>query len=104
MRYVLSFLLLCILFQNIITTKDYVKRMARASLTLRNIVKNKRKLQEGKTVDVHSKSVILFTPEIHNIEDYLKLELGDFFHVHRYVNLEMAKLRDKEQKNDSIEN
>ena len=45
MRYVLSFLLLCILFQNIITTKDYVKRMARASLTLRNIVKNKRKLQ-----------------------------------------------------------
>lgn len=60
--------------------------------------------EEGKTVDVHSKSVILFTPEIHNIEDYLKLELGDFFHVHRYVNLEMAKLRDKEQKNDSIEN
>ena len=45
MRYVLSFLLLCILFQNIITTKEYVKRMARASLTLRNIVKNKRKLQ-----------------------------------------------------------
>ena len=45
MRYVLSFLLLCILFQNIITTKDYVKRIARASLTLRNIVKNKRKLQ-----------------------------------------------------------
>ena len=45
MRYVLSFLLLCILFQNIITTKEYVKRMARASFTLRNIVKNKRKLQ-----------------------------------------------------------
>ena len=47
MRYVLSFLLLCILFQNIITTKDYVKRMARASLTLRNIVKNRRKLQDN---------------------------------------------------------
>ena len=47
MRYVLSFLLLCILFQNIITTKEYVKRMARASLTLRNIVKNRRKLQDN---------------------------------------------------------
>ena len=53
--------------------------------------------EEAKTVDVHSRSVILFTPEIHGIEDYLKLELGDFFHVHRYVNLEMAKLRDQEQ-------
>jgi hypothetical protein len=49
MRYVLSFLLLCILFQNIITTKEYAKRMARASLTLRNIVKNKRKLQQDTT-------------------------------------------------------
>jgi hypothetical protein len=60
--------------------------------------------EEEKSVDIHSKSVIRFTPDIRGIEDYLKLELGDFFHVHRYVNLEMAKLRDKEQKNDSLEN
>ena len=60
--------------------------------------------EEEKTVDVHSKSVILFTPEIQDIEDYLKVELGDFFHVHRYFNLEMAKLRDKEQQNETIGN
>lgn len=60
--------------------------------------------EEAKTVDVHSRSVILFTPEIQGIEDYLKLELGDFFHVHRYVNLEMAKLRDQEQQIETIEN
>ena len=60
--------------------------------------------EEEKSVDIHSKSVIRFTPDIQGIEDYLKLELGDFFHVHRYVNLEMAKLRDKEKKNDSLEN
>ena len=61
MRYVLSFLLLCILFQNIITTKDYVKRMARASLTLRNIVKNKRKLQQD-TTEVTPEDPIPTTP------------------------------------------
>ena len=60
--------------------------------------------EEAKTVDVHSKSVILFVPEIQGIEDYLKLELGDFFRVHRYVNLEMAKLREQEQANATIEN
>lgn len=60
--------------------------------------------EEGKNVDVHSKSIILFVPEIQGIEDYLKLELSDFFHVHRYVNLEMAKLRDQEQANEAIEN
>ena len=61
MRYVLSFLLLCILFQNIITTKDYVKRMARASLTLRNIVKNRRKLQED-TAEATEEEPIPTTP------------------------------------------
>ena len=61
MKYVLSFLLLCILFQSIITTKDYVKRMARASLTLRNIVKNKRKLQQD-TTEVTPEDPIPTTP------------------------------------------
>ena len=63
MRYVLSFLLLCILFQNIITTKDYVKRMARASLTLRNIVKNRRKLQED-TAEATEEEPIPTTPTV----------------------------------------
>ena len=60
--------------------------------------------EEEKSVGVHCKSVIRFTPDIQSIEDYLKLELSDFFHVHRYVNLEMAKLRDKELTNTAIEN
>ena len=52
--------------------------------------------EEAKTVDVHCKSTILFIPEIPDIEDFLKLELNEFFRVHQFVKLEMAKLRDKE--------
>ena len=51
MRYILSFLLFCITFQIISTNKDYLDKMARAAITLRNIVKNKkykmRNLQES---------------------------------------------------------
>lgn len=52
--------------------------------------------EEAKTVDVHCKSTILFIPEIPDIEDFLKLELNEFFRTHQFVKLEMAKLRDKE--------
>ena len=52
--------------------------------------------EAGNNVDVHSKSTILFIPTIPEIDDYLKLELNEFFRVHQYVKLEMAKLRDKE--------
>ena len=52
--------------------------------------------EAGNNVNVHSKSTILFVSTIPEIEDYLKLELNEFFRVHQYVKLEMAKLRDKE--------
>lgn len=54
--------------------------------------------EAGSNVDVHCKSVILFIPEIPVIEDYLRLELNDYFRVHETINLEMAKLREAESK------
>ena len=42
MRYLLSLFLLSVLLQNIITSQDILDRMARASITLRNLVKYKR--------------------------------------------------------------
>lgn len=53
--------------------------------------------EEGNTIDVHSKSVILFVYGIPHIEDYLKTELNDFFQAHQFVKLEMTKLREKMQ-------
>ena len=53
--------------------------------------------EDGKNVDVHSKSTILFVPQIPDIENYLKVELNEFFCAHRYVNLEMTKLKEQEE-------
>jgi len=53
--------------------------------------------EAGNNVDVHSKSTILFIPQIPDIENYLKVELNEFFCAHRYVNLEMDKLREQEK-------
>ncbi len=53
--------------------------------------------EEGKTVDVHCKSVFPFMPQIPNLEDYLRNELGDFFTAHHLVGSEMAKLREQEE-------
>jgi len=52
--------------------------------------------EEGKNVDVHSKSSFLFIPQIPDIEDYLRMELNEFFNAHRFVGNEMAKLREQE--------
>lgn len=52
--------------------------------------------EAGSNVDVHCKSIILFIPQIPNLEDYLRLELNEFFRVHQYVGNEMTKLREKE--------
>jgi len=52
--------------------------------------------EAGSNVDVHCKSVILFTPEIPDITDYLRLELREYFRVHETINLEMAKQREQE--------
>lgn len=55
--------------------------------------------EAGSTVDVHCKSVIFFSPSIPNIETYLRTELGDYFHVHQFINTEMAKMVEQ---NESI--
>ena len=51
----------------------------------------------GKNVDVHSKSIILFIPQIPDLVNYLRLELNEFFRAHQYVGNEMAKLREQEE-------
>lgn len=53
--------------------------------------------EEGKSVDVHCKSVFPFIPQMPNLEDYLRNELGDFFTAHHLVGSEMAKLREQEE-------
>ena len=53
--------------------------------------------EAGGNVDVHCKSVVLFIPELPNIADYLRLELGEFFRVHNSVCAEMEKQRKAEQ-------
>ena len=64
--------------------------------------------EDGNSAYLHSKSTVLFIPEIPDIEDYLKLELNEFFRVHQFIRLGMAKLREqeqeKEQANTTIEN
>lgn len=52
--------------------------------------------EESNTVDVHCKSVFPLMPQMPNLEDYLRNELGDFFTAHHLVGSEMAKLRDQE--------
>lgn len=53
--------------------------------------------EAGSNVDVHCKSVILFIPQIPKLEDYLRLELNEFFRAHQFVGNEMTKLREKEE-------
>ena len=52
---------------------------------------------EGKNMDVHSKSTIPFISSMPNLEDYLKVELNEFFRSHQMVGTEMHKLREQEQ-------
>jgi len=64
---------------------------------LRNSVTTVYTIDEaGSNVDVHCKSVILFTQEIPEIVDYLRLELSEYFRVHETINMEMAKQREME--------
>ena len=53
--------------------------------------------EEGKNMDVHSKSTIPFISSMPNLEDYLKVELNEFFRSHQMVGTEMRKLREQEQ-------
>lgn len=64
---------------------------------LRNSVTSVYTIDEaGNNVDVHCKSVILFTQEIPDIVDYLRMELSEYFRAHETINTEMAKQRELE--------
>jgi len=52
--------------------------------------------EAGKNVDVHSKSIIPFMPEIPNLGAFLRVELNEFFRAHQCVGMEMAKQREAE--------
>jgi hypothetical protein len=54
--------------------------------------------EEGSTMDVHCKSIIPFFPEISQLDNYLRTELNEFFHVHRYVENELVRMRSEEEK------
>ena len=58
--------------------------------------------EEGKTVDVHCKSIFPLMPQIPELDNYLRGELNDFFNAHHFVGNEMAKLREQEN-NESNE-
>ena len=53
--------------------------------------------KEGSNMDVHSRSMFAFVPQMPSIEDYLKAELGKFFRAHQLVGNELQKLRTEEQ-------
>ena len=46
--------------------------------------------EDGKSVDVHSKSIVYFASSIPDIENYLRIELTEFFCAHQYICNEMA--------------
>ena len=53
--------------------------------------------EDGKNMDVHSKSTIPFMSSMPDLDDYLRVELNDFFRAHQVVGNEMHKLRENEQ-------
>ena len=54
--------------------------------------------EDSKNMDIHSKSTIPFLSSMPDLDDYLKVELNDFFRAHQVVGNEMNKLREKEHK------
>ena len=55
--------------------------------------------ETGGNMNVHCKSIILFIPEIPNLENYLRMELNEYFLVHQFIGTEMARQRESEAKN-----
>jgi hypothetical protein len=49
-------------------------------------------------MDIHAKNTFPFFSKIPNIDQFLRAELNDFFRAHQYVNNEVMKLRQEEQK------
>lgn len=78
---------------------DEVSRLRKAvnASNLRNAVTTVFTINdEEKTMDIHCKSVFIFTSQIPGIGDYLKVELHDFFRVHHFLYSEMERLRKEE--------
>ena len=81
---------------------DELSRLKKAinESNLRNIVTTVYTVDEaGSNVDVHCKAAILFVPEIPDTEDYLRLELNEFFRVHQFIGAEMTRQRELDAKN-----
>jgi len=53
--------------------------------------------EAGSNVDVHCKTTILFIPQIPDLENYLRLELNEFFRAHQFVGNQMVNLREQEE-------
>ena len=53
--------------------------------------------EDGKTMDVHCRSMFPFFSQIPDIEVFLKAQLNDFFKAHQYVGNEVLRLRMEEQ-------
>lgn len=53
--------------------------------------------EDGKTMDVHCRSMVPFFNQIPEIDLYLKSQLNDFFRAHQYVGNELLRLRTEEQ-------
>lgn len=53
--------------------------------------------EDAKTMDVHCKTTIPFIASIPHLENYLRVELNEFFLAHQAVGAEMHKLREQEQ-------
>lgn len=49
------------------------------------------------SMDVHSQSTFPFIPQMWSIEEYLKVELGEFFRAHQLVGIELQKLRTEDR-------
>ena len=62
MRYILSIFLFSILIQNIITEQDILDRMARAAITLRNIVKYKQEQMRKLQADTETPEIEITVP------------------------------------------
>ncbi|MDE6807284.1 MAG: hypothetical protein K2I98_02335 [Prevotella sp.] len=48
-------------------------------------------------LSIHCTDIIPFVPQIPDIEDYLKMEMHQFFRVHRYIEIEEEKLKNEEK-------
>ena len=54
--------------------------------------------EEGGNFYIHSNKNFLFIPQIPDIKGYLQAMLGEFFTVRRYVEKELDKLENQEEK------